>query len=146
MRSASDKFLSVIPSQSGVGPHAARLIHEAQMAVRAKLWVSVIVLAATMVDVIKQEDQIFDVSGDDEFSDDQEYDYQASTDYFEAGGYDYLTSAERKKLDWLRGVRNQLVHYEGPIEGMLGRPSDEGTLAQMADKALSAILPILEQT
>ena len=146
MCSASDKFLSVIPSQSGVGPHAARLIHEAQMAVRAKLWVSVIVLAATMVDVIKQEDQIFDVSGDDEFSDDQEYDYQASTDYFEAGGYDYLTSGERKKLDWLRGVRNQLVHYEGPIEGMLGRPSDEGTLAQMADKALSAILPILEQT
>ncbi len=145
MRSASDKFLSVIPSQSGMGPHAARLIHEAQMAVRAKLWVSVIVLAATMVDVIKQEDQIFDVSGDEEFPDDQEYDYQASTDYFEAGGYDYLTSAERKKLDWLRGARNQLVHYEGPIEGMLGRPSDEGTLAQMADKALSAILPILEQ-
>lgn len=145
MRSASDKFLSVIPSQSGMGPHAARLIHEAQMAVRAKLWVSVIVLAATMVDVIKQEDQIFDVSGDEEFPDDQEYDYQVSTDYFEAGGYDYLTSAERKKLDWLRGARNQLVHYEGPIEGMLGRPSDEGTLAQMADKALSAILPILEQ-
>ena len=146
MRSACDKFLSVIPSQCGLGPHAARLVYEAQTAVRAKLWVSVILLAATLVDVIKQEDHIFDVTAaDGQGPDDDDYDYQASTDYFEAGGYDYLTSAERKKLDWLRGARNQLVHYEGPIEGMLGRPSDEGTLAQMADKALSALLPIFEQ-
>ena len=146
MRSARDKFLAVIPSQCGLGPHAARLVFEAQMAVRGKLWVTVILLAASLVDVIKQEDQIFDLSASDNPLADEDYDYQESTDYFEAGGYDYLTSAERKKLDWLRFLRNQLVHYEGPIEGMLGRPSDEGTLAQMADKALSAILPIFERS
>lgn len=142
MQSARDKFLGLLPARQGLGPHASRLVQEAQAAVRHKLWVSVIILSATIVDVIRNEDQIFDL-GDD--GDDDSYDYEEATGYFEAGGYDYLSAAERKKLDWLRNLRNQMVHYEGPVEGMLGRPTDEGTLGQMADKALSAILPILEQ-
>ena len=140
MQSARDKFLGLMPTRQGLGPHASRLVQEAQSAVRHKLWVSVILLSATIVDVIRNEDQIFDLN--DEIDDDH-YDYEGATDYFEAGGYDYLSAAERKKLDWLRAVRNQLVHYEGPVEGMLGRPTDEGTLSQMADKALSALLPIV---
>ena len=140
MQSASDKFLGLMPARHGLGPHASRLVQEAQKAVRHKLWVSVILLSATIVDVIRNEDQIFDFNDE---ADDDHYDYEGATDYFESGGYDYLSAAERKKLDWLRGVRNQMVHYEGPVEGMLGRPTDEGTLAQMADKALSALLPIV---
>ena len=143
MQSATDKFLGFMPARQGLGPHASRLVQEAQGAVRHKLWVSVIMLSATIVDVIRNEDQIFDLDDGDEGGD--AYDYEGATGYFEAGGYDYLSAAERKKLDWLRAMRNQLVHYEGPVEGMLGRKSDEGTLAQMADKALSAIMPILEQ-
>ena len=142
MHSARDKFLGFMPTHQGLGPHASRLVQEAQAAVRHKLWVSVIILSATLVDVIRNEDQIFDLSDD---ADDEQYDYEGATGYFEAGGYDYLSAAERKKLEWLREMRNQLVHYEGPVEGMLGRPTDEGTLGQMADKALSAIMPILEQ-
>ena len=147
MQSASDKFLGLMPSRQGLGPHASRLVQEAQSAVRHKLWVSVVMLSATLVDVIRNEDQIFDIGDetDHQSYDDESYDYEGAIGYFEAGGYDYLSVAERKKLDWLRTMRNQLVHYEGPVEGMLGRPTDEGTLAQMADKALSAILPILEQ-
>lgn len=146
MRSASDKFLALLPSQLGVGPHASRLIAEVQSAAHHKLWVTVIVLSATVVDVIRTEDHIFDLS-DDEGEGAQngdDYDYE-SAGYFEAGGYDYLTTSERRKLDWLRAMRNQLVHYEGPVEGMLGSKTDEGVLSQMADKALSALLPILEQ-
>ena len=142
MQSARDKFLGLMPTRQGLGPHASRLVQEAQSATRHKLWVSVIILSATIVDVIRNEDQIFDLS---DSADDERFDYEGATGYFEAGGYDYLSAAERKKLDWLRTMRNQLIHYEGPVEGMLGRPSDEGTLCQMADKALSAILPILEQ-
>ncbi len=142
MASASDKFKALLPSQLGVGPHAVRLVQEAQMAARHNLWVSVIILSATIVDVMRHEDEIFDLS--DLQEEEAGYDYDQAG-YFEAGGYDYLNAAERKKLEWLRSTRNQLVHYEGPVEGMLGRPSDEGTLAQMADKALSALLIILEK-
>ena len=141
MASASEKFLSLLASQLGVGPHATRLIQEAQGALRHKLWVSVILLSATIVDVIRNEDEIFDLS--EPHDGDEDYDYEAAG-YFEAGGYDYLTAAERKKLEWLRATRNQLVHYEGPVEGMLGRPTDDGILGQMADKAVSALLVILE--
>ena len=112
------------------------------MAARHKLWASVIILSATIVDVMRHEDEIFDLS--DLQEPDAAYDYDHAG-YFDAGGYDYLTASERKKLDWLRSVRNQLVHYEGPIEGMLGRTGDDGTLAQMADKALSALLIVLEK-
>ena len=141
MASASDKFLAILPSQLGVGPHSTRLIYEAQGAMRHKLWASVIILSATIVDVMRHEDQIFDLG--DAWDDDMPS-YEAQTGYFEAGGYDYLSAAERKKLEWVRTMRNQLVHYEGPIEGMLGGPKDDGTLAQMADKAVSALLVILE--
>lgn len=135
MASATDRFLSYMPSTLGLGPHSTRLIYEAQGAVRSHLWVSVIILAATIIDVIRHEESVFDL-GDDEDS------YEIG--YFDSGGYDYLTMAERKKLEWLRDLRNQLVHYEAPIEGMMGRESDKGVLQNYADRALSAILPVLD--
>lgn len=141
MKSARDKFLALLPTQLGLGPHAARLVSEAQAASHARLWASVIILSATIVDVIRNEDQIFDVA---DAQHESFYDYEAAG-YFEAGGYDYLTAAERKKLEWLRALRNQIVHYEGPVDGLMGGSGDEGVLAQYADKALSAILPILQK-
>ena len=141
MASASDKFLAILPSQLGVGPHSTRLITEVQGALRHKLWASVIILSATIVDVMRHEEQIFDFGDDWQ---DNTYSYEAQTSYFEAGGYDYLSAADRKKLEWVRTMRNQLVHYEGPVEGMLGGSKDEGTLAQMADRAVSALLLILD--
>lgn len=141
MKSASDKFLGLLPTQLGLGPHAARLLAETQGATRSRLWASVIILSATLVDVIRNEDHIFDLADE---RNDELYDYEAAG-YFESGGFDYLSAAERKKLEWLRAMRNQLVHYDGPVEGLMGRASDEGVLAQYADKALSAILPVLLQ-
>ncbi|MGC6516527.1 MAG: hypothetical protein ACON49_00695 [Candidatus Puniceispirillaceae bacterium] len=140
MSSAADKFSSLLPETLGYGPHSTRLMKELQLAIRHKLWASVIILSATIVDVIRYEEQIFDLSPQDEDSDD---DYGGG--YFEAGGYDYLTMAERRKLEWLREVRNQIIHYDGPIEGMLGRAQDDGVLRSYADKAISAILPIISQ-
>lgn len=138
MSSAIDKFLNLLPNQLGLGPHSTRLVVEAQGAMRYKLWASAIILSATIVDVIRYEESIYDfdsINEIDEFSGDM--------GYIESSGYDYLTMAERKKLAWLRSMRNQLVHYEGAIEGMLGRPSDDGYLHTQADKAASAILPIM---
>jgi hypothetical protein len=58
-------------------------------------------------------------------------------------GMDWLTAAERRQLDWLRGLRNRVVHYEGVIAGMGGTAFDEEVLRKDADKALLAISPLL---
>lgn len=139
MKSASNQFLSLLPTTLGFGPHCTHLIIEAQRAIKAQTWVSVIILSATIIDVIRYEDSLFDFESADE--DDDVFE----GGYFEAGGYDYLTASERKKLEWLRQLRNQIVHYEGPIEGMMGRRQDEGILRGYADKALLALMPVLTQ-
>ena len=130
MSSATAKFLSLSVAQLGVGPHTAQLLHELQGAIRAKLPATAIILAATLVDVIRHEDQVFSFEDDD--------------DEFISDGFDYLPLADRKKLDWLRSMRNQLVHYEGPIEGMMGRQTDGAYLAVQADRAIAALFIILE--
>ena len=138
MTSAAGQFLSLLPNTLGLGPHSIQLISEAQRALKGQNWVTVIILSATIIDVIRHEDSIFDLnSAEDEDG--------FGGGYFESGGYDYLTSAERKKLEWLRHMRNQIVHYEGPIEGMMGRRQDDGILRGYADKAVSALLPVLKQ-
>ena len=58
-------------------------------------------------------------------------------------GMDWLTAAERRQLDWLRGLRNRLVHYEGVIAGMGGTDFDQELLRKDANKALLAISPLL---
>ena len=130
MSSATAKFLSLSVAQLGVGPHATQLLHELQGAIRAKLPVAAIILAATLVDVIRHEDQVFS--------------FDAEDGEFISDGFDYLPLADRKKLDWLRTMRNQLVHYDGPIEGMMGRPTDSAYLAAQADRAIAALFIILE--
>lgn len=143
MRSASDKFLAILPARLGLGPHATRLVYEAQKAMHHKLWASAIILSATIIDVIRYEDQIYDLDEDPQGGE-AHYDYEQSAGYFEASGYDYLTASDRRKLEWLREARNRLVHYEGPLDGMMGASDDERHLSQMADKAASALLLILE--
>lgn len=130
MSSATAKFLSLSVAQLGVGPHATQLLHELQGAIRAKLPATAIILAATLVDVIRHEDQVFSFDEDD--------------DEFVSDGFDYLPLADRKKLVWLRAMRNQLIHYEGPIEGMMGRQTDTAYLSSQADRAIAALFIILE--
>ena len=134
MSSALHKLRILTVTRLGYGPHATRLLEEAQRAASAKLWASVIILSATIIDVIRHEEQIFDL---DQTEDDDEF--------WVGDGYDYLSAADRKKLDWLRARRNQLVHYEGPVEGMMGRGTDEGQLAADADRAIAALFLILDE-
>ena len=56
----------------------------------------------------------------------------------------YLSAGERRRLDTLRARRNALIHYEGPVAGLSGAGDDAGILAQDAEQALAAILPVLE--
>ncbi len=124
-----------------LGPQGTRILKELIAAANAGLWVSVVILAATLVDVCMHESDQFDGisfvggnGGDDKAGDIQE----------EVFGLSYLTARERHQLDNLRAHRNALVHYEGPVAGVSGSADDEAALAAIAEQSLLAILPVLE--
>jgi hypothetical protein len=100
-------------------------MREMNSAIKSGLPITVIILAATIADVVLNEGQLDLEQGDN------------------ALGMDWLTAAERRQLDWLRGLRNRVVHYEGVIAGMGGTAFDEEVLRKDADKALLAISPLL---
>ena len=115
-----------------LGPQGIRILKELIAAANAGLWVSVVILAATLVDVCLHEAGQFDrLSGSDDGAD-------------EVFGLSNLTATERRRLDSLRARRNALVHYEGSVAGVSGSVDDEATLAVAAEQALEAILPVLE--
>ncbi len=124
-----------------LGPHGTRILKELIAAANAGLWVSVVILAATLVDVCTHEfSQFYDISfaggnGEDNNADDMQD---------EVFGLSYLTATERRQLDILRARRNALVHYKGPVAGVSGSGDDEATLAAAAEFALLAIIPVLE--
>ena len=128
-------------SRLDLGPQGTRILKELITAANAGLWVSVVILAATLVDVCMNESSQFDGmsfaggnGGDDSPGDIQE----------EVFGLSYLTANERHQLNILRAHRNTLVHYEGPVAGVSGSADDEAALAAAAEQALLAILPVLE--
>ena len=126
--------LSYDKTRLELGPHAQRLLSEVIAAAKADLWVSVIILSATLVDVAMAEaGQYASVSFD---QDEDEAD--------ELFGLSYLSAGERRRLDALRARRNALVHYEGPTSGLSGAGDDAAALAAAADQALVAVLPVLE--
>ena len=110
-----------------IGPHAKALMSELNLAIKSGLPIVVIILAATIADVLSREVRI----------------EQGHQDNESGIGMDWLTAAERRQLDWLRGLRNRLVHYEGVIAGMGGTDSDHELLRKDANKALLAISPLL---
>lgn len=135
MSSALQKLHASHADRLGLGPHAARLFQELQLAARHNLWATTIILSATIIDVLRHEDVMFDL---------EESDDGLSYGEIDAGGYDYLPYADRKKLNEIRKLRNSLVHYEGAVEGMMGQKTDDGYLRQQADKAASLLMMILE--
>ena len=123
-----------------LGPQGTRILKELIAAANAGLWVSVVILAATLVDVCMHESSQFDgMSFADGNGEDSAGDVQD-----EVFGLSYLTANERHQLDILRAQRNALVHYEGPVAGVSGSSDDEASLAASAEQGLLAILPVLE--
>ncbi len=110
-----------------LGPHAKALIAEMNLAVKAGMPIVVIILAATIVDVVMNEQQLGPLNIENQNNME----------------IDWLTVSERKQLDWLRDLRNRLVHYQGVITGIGGSEADQKFLRIDADKALKTISPLL---
>ena len=128
--------LAAIPGKLEVGPHASALIDELVRAARAGHHLSVIILAAALVDILTHE-------GADGFADIYD-DVDGEEEEEEGIGLSMLRAGERRALDQLRAMRNRILHYQGPSEGLSGHSSDKLYLKAQAEAAIRALLPLLE--
>ena len=130
--------LAAIPGKLEVGPHASALIDELVRAARAGHHLSVIILAAALVDILTHE-------GADGFADIYDYvDGEEEEEEEEGVGLSMLRAGERRALDRLRAMRNHILHYQGPSEGLSGHSSDPLYRQGQAEAAIRALLPLLE--
>ena len=101
------------PRQAGGWPACQRLIDELVRAARADHHLSIIILAAALVDILTHE-------GTDGFAD--TYD-NVDSEEEEGIGLSMLRAGERRALDQLRAMRNRILHYQGaPLRGLAGIP------------------------
>ncbi len=107
-----------------LNPHARALFEEYKIAFEKKMWASVMILSLTLIDnILNDTDNLHYVDGLDINH------FKRSKDFY-----------------WLRIRRNQILHFEKPVEGFLGNKDSDKTLkldAVRADKTLKECINIL---
>ena len=81
-----------------LNPHAKILLLEYQIALKNKLWATSIILSLTIIDNILSD--------------------ESNLDFID--GLELNRLKNLRDLHWLRMKRNQILHYEGPVEGFWG--------------------------
>ena len=109
---------------ASLGPHAAALLAELRGAASGDLPLAVTVLAATLVDVVANED-----AGPAGFID----------------GIDFAYAGNKVALGWLRGRRNAVLHHEGPTDGLMGEAIAADWHRRDAARAVTALLDYLDE-
>ena len=102
---------------SKLNPHAKVLFEEYNIAFKNKMWATTIILSLTIIDNI-----LYDTD---------------NSDYVD--GLDINHFKASKDFHWLRIKRNQILHFENPLEGFFGNKDSEKTLkldAARAEKTL----------
>ena len=108
---------------AALGPHAAALLSELRQAASGGMPLAVTVLAATLVDVVANEE-----AGPAGFID----------------GIDFAYAGNKAALGWLRGRRNALLHHEGPTDGLMGEAVAADWHRREAERAVAALLDYLD--
>ncbi|MEC7049960.1 MAG: hypothetical protein VXX06_07625 [Pseudomonadota bacterium] len=108
---------------AALGPHAAALLSELRQAASGGMSLAVTVLAATLVDVVANEE-----AGPAGFID----------------GIDFAYAGNKAALGWLRGRRNALLHHEGPTDGLMGEAIAADWHRRDAERAVAALLDYLD--
>ena len=108
---------------AALGPHAAALLSELRQAASGGMPLAVTVLAATLVDVVANEE-----AGPAGFID----------------GIDFAYAGNKAALGWLRGRRNALLHHEGPTDGLMGEAIAADWHRRDAERAVAAMLDYLD--
>ena len=97
-----------------LNPHAKYLHDECIIAMKNKMWASVLILTLTILDNINADEN--------------------SLNYIDALDLNDLRNS--KDFHWLRQRRNKILHFEGPIEGFYGNNDSEYTLKKDAERSL----------
>ena len=96
-----------------LNPHARVLFEEYNIAFENKMWASVIILSLTIIDNIMNDID--------------------NLDYVDGLDINHFKSS--KNFHWLRIRRNQILHFEKPVEGFFGNKDSEKTLKLDAVRA-----------
>ena len=98
---------------SQLNPHAKVLFEEYKIAFKNKIWATTIILSLTIIDNI-----LYDMD---------------NLDYVDGLDINHFRSS--KDFHWLRIRRNQILHFEEPVEGFFGNKDSEKTLKLDAARA-----------
>ena len=96
-----------------LNPLAKALFQEYNIAFENKMWASVVILSLTIIDnILNDKDNL---------------------DYVDGLDINHFKSS--KDFHWLRIRRNQILHFENPVEGFFGNKDSEKTLKLDAARA-----------
>jgi hypothetical protein len=100
------------------GPHSLQILKELKSVINNQNSLSVIIISATLIDVIKNEQ---------------------SKLLNRLSGIEINSIFSSRQISWLRARRNSIVHHEGPTDGLLGGEKEEKVLLLDANKSVQII-------
>ena len=103
--------------------HAKILLLEYQTALKNKLWATSIILSLTIIDNILSD--------------------ESNLDFID--GLELNRLKNLNDLHWLRMKRNQILHYEGPVEGFWGNYKSDIILREDAIRSDLIIRKFLKE-
>ena len=105
-----------------LGPHAFMIVKELIDAFKNDNPLTTIILSATLIDVIKNEN---------------------SEVFQNLSGIQINTAFSSREANWLRQRRNEVIHHKGPSDGLLGNDDDYKKLSNDANKSIKIISNLL---
>ena len=105
-----------------LGPHAFMIVKELIDAFKNDNPLTTIILSATLIDVIKNEN---------------------SEVFQNLSGIQINTAFSSREANWLRQRRNEVIHHRGPTDGLLGNDDDYKKLSDDANKSIKIISNLL---
>ena len=105
-----------------LGPHAFMIVKELIDAFKNDNPLTTIILSATLIDVIKNEN---------------------SEVFQNLSGIQINTAFSSREANWLRQRRNEVIHHKGPTDGLLGNDDDYKKLSNDANKSIKIISHLL---
>ena len=105
-----------------LGPHAFMIVKELIDAFKNDNPLTTIILSATLIDVIKNEN---------------------SEVFQNLSGIQINAAFSSREANWLRQRRNEVIHHKGPTDGLLGNDDDYKKLSNDANKSIKIISNLL---
>ena len=110
--------------KKSLGPHGSSIFYELTEAIKYNNCLTIIILSATLIDVIKNE----------------------KTDIINSlSGVEINSIFSSYEAMWLRQTRNSIVHYEKPIDGLLGNKEDNKILEKYSEKTITVLSKIINE-